>query len=134
MTEEEMAAAIEVNEERNEEYRRAGIIPEATLPEDLTVEDIGVDLYSTTGPQSYRKINNGVSNGDIENGGVEMKPTVSISRPKSEFEEMDHSLDTPFTNTLTMEDSNKSMNVVPNLKDKEQGQVEDASPAETSAV
>ena len=130
MTEEEMAAAIEVNEERNEEYRRAGIIPEATLPDDLTVEDIGVDLYSTAGPQNYRKINNGVSNGDIENGGLEMKPTVSISRPLSEFEEMEG---TPLTNTLSMEGSNKGVNTA-SLKDKEQGQVEDISPVDTSAV
>lgn len=125
MTEEEMAAAVEVNEERNEEYRRAGIIPEMTLPDDLTVEDIGVDLYSTTGPQNYRKINNGLSNGDIESGGVEMKPTVSISRPENEFEDMNNA-NSQQNDTAAVKTTDKS-EVEPNAQ-------EQISLSDTSAV
>jgi len=84
MTEEEMAAAIEVNEQRTQEYKDAGILPETELPPDLTVEDVGVDLYSVTGPQagSYRQLNRG--NGDIE-GGVQMQPAMSMQRSDDDF-------------------------------------------------
>lgn len=102
MTEEEMAAAIEVNEQRNQEYKDAGILPETELPPDLTVEDIGVDLYSTTGPQSqkYRKINNGTSDANDIESGVQMQPTVSINRDDADFENTN-----PFNPHLQHQDS-----------------------------
>lgn len=102
MTEEEMAAAVEVNERRTEEYKQAGMLPETILPNDLTVDDIGVDLYSTVdGTQRYQVLDSDHADNDIENpcsqyaqGGnnssgrdykqVEMKPTVSVSRPAEE--------------------------------------------------
>ena len=98
-----MAAAVEVNERRTEEYKQAGILPETILPNDLTVDDIGVDLYSTVdGTQRYQVLDSDQADNDIENPcnqhaqgrnnsssgrdykQVEMKPTISVCRPAEE--------------------------------------------------
>jgi hypothetical protein len=49
MTEEEIQAAVDVNNQRNEEYRRAGILPpQSELPLDLTVEEVQTELIGNS--------------------------------------------------------------------------------------
>lgn len=83
MTEEEMAAAVEVNNRRTEEYRQAGILPLQTdLPADLSPEDVEVEVFSSS-TKKYTMVNGGmIIETDIENSenGVEMQPAMSMIR------------------------------------------------------
>lgn len=105
-----MAAAVEVNNRRNEEYRQAGILPmETELPPDLTMQDIAVELFSSSS-KSYTMAEGGkIVEMDIENNkhnGLEMQPTMSITRTDLESGGGQHSAPSPaaFVRVATEDD------------------------------
>mmetsp|Transcript_124432 Transcript_124432/g.244051 ORF Transcript_124432/g.244051 Transcript_124432/m.244051 type:complete len:216 (+) Transcript_124432:112-759(+) len=87
MTEEEIAAAVEVNNQRNDEYRRAGLLPpQSELPLDMTVEDVSVELIGNP-PGLYSAVDASEEACDIENP----RPVVSMNRADTGVELVNNS-------------------------------------------
>ena len=87
MTEEEIQVAVAVNNQRNEEYRLAGLLPpESEMPMDLSVEQVTMELAATSTVLSYETLKNTEQErGDIENRGTTSPAVMAISRPVEEM-------------------------------------------------
>ena len=87
MTEEEIQVAVAVNNQRNEEYRLAGLLPpESEMPMDLSVEQVTMELAATSTVLSYETLKNTEQErGDIENRGDTSPAVMAISRPVEEM-------------------------------------------------
>ena len=87
MTEEEIQVAVAINNQRNEEYRLAGLLPpESEMPMDLSVEQVTMELAATSTVLSYETLRNTEQErGDIENRGGSSPAVRAISRPVEEM-------------------------------------------------
>ena len=87
MTEEEIQVAVAVNNQRNEEYRLAGLLPpESEMPMDLSVEQVTMELAATSTVLPYETLRNAEEErSDIENRGGSSPAVKAISRPVEEM-------------------------------------------------
>lgn len=89
MTEEEIHAAVAVNNQRNEEYRQAGILPpQSELPLDLTAEEVMAELVGREG-LTYGAISTTETEAyDIEGAPIKgrtAQPTAAVVRADTEM-------------------------------------------------
>lgn len=97
MTEEEIQTAVEVNNQRNDEYRRAGLLPpQSELPLDLTVEEVQMELIEHN-TRPYSAVETDVTDTyDIEGApvrGRRARPVNAVTR-----NDVDASTTAGFTN------------------------------------
>ena len=87
MTEEEIQVAVAINNQRNEEYRLAGLLPpESEMPMDLSVEQVTMELAATSTVLSYETLRNAEEErSDIENRGATSPAVMAISRRVEEM-------------------------------------------------
>jgi hypothetical protein len=103
MTEEEIQAAVEVNNQRNAEYRQAGLLPpQSEMPIDLTVEQVTMELIGPNGSaRSYATVSSseGTDICDIEMKGEVTRPAMTMSRADTDDSEVANISTTTTTTT-----------------------------------